>query len=456
MFVLGSFALFAQDPLQTKQDTNVVLQAIIPLATDTLPTQPVMGKDSAATLNHVTPTQLSIPESIPLPQATYTAQTAMMPQRDTSFNFVTVEAKTYAQFLGQFWDELVVTGEKALSNNIDYYYLRLRLGVAYFQLQKFRLAEKQFNKAMQLNSEDPFLKEYLYFTYLKNAHYEQALKLSIGFDSTLKAKTVGNDLPIHLIYSEAGAKVSNDHLIFENASYVQVGIGHRLSKYLNITHAFTNYNQQAFYGKVNQKQYYLGLKIPFKKTWLLSPSYHYVTFDLDGPANVYPPFKKPALVTKTGGVYALNLQKTFTYFDLSAGYAYSTLNDSIQQQENVQVNVYPWANHKFSIGANMTVQQRNGINNNTYGYNFNTTYAPHWKFKISASYFMGDLKNNTEDNGFVVNNSYYVTTHRLMLTPQVAISKKIDAYLIYQYENKALSNYSFQYHNFFVGLKYKF
>ncbi|MEY3452181.1 MAG: hypothetical protein RL711_2009 [Bacteroidota bacterium] len=133
MFVLGSFALFAQDSLQTKQDTNVVLQAIIPLATDTLPTQPVMGKDSAATLNHVTPTQLSIPESIPLQQATYTTQTAMMPQKDTSFNFVTVEAKTYAQFLGQFWDELVVTGEKALSNNIDYYYLRLRLGVAYFQ-----------------------------------------------------------------------------------------------------------------------------------------------------------------------------------------------------------------------------------------------------------------------------------------------------------------------------------
>ncbi|MEY3413060.1 MAG: hypothetical protein RIQ70_1750, partial [Bacteroidota bacterium] len=32
MFVLGSFALFAQDSLQTKQDNNVVLQAIIPLA----------------------------------------------------------------------------------------------------------------------------------------------------------------------------------------------------------------------------------------------------------------------------------------------------------------------------------------------------------------------------------------------------------------------------------------
>jgi hypothetical protein len=157
-----------------------------------------------------------------------------------------------------------------------------------------------------------------------------------------------------------------------------------------------------------------------------------------------------------GIVAAINLQKTFTYFDIAAGYAYATLNDSIQQQENIQVNIYPWANNKFSIGANVTIQQRNGINKNTFGYNFNTTYAPHWKFKISASYFMGDLKNNTEDNGFVVNNSYYVTTNRITLTPQIAITKKIDAYMMYQYENKALYNYTLQYNNFFVGLKYKF
>lgn len=456
MFVLGSFALFAQDSLQTKQDTNVVLQAIIPLATDTLPTQPVMGKDSAATLNHVTPTQLSIPESIPLPQATYTAQTAMMPQRDTSFNFVTVEAKTYAQFLGQFWDELVVTGEKALNKHIDYYYLRLRLGVAYFQLQKFRLAEKQFNKAMQLNSEDPFLKEYLYFTYLKNAHYEQALKLSIGFDSTLKAKTVGNDLPIHLIYSEAGAKVSNDHLIFENASYVQAGIGHRLSKYLNLTHAFTQYDQKGFYGKVNQKQYYLGLKIPFKKTWLFSPSYHYVTYDLDTSRKPMPGKQNAVIKTSRGAVYALNLKKSFTYFDISAGYSYSNLNDSIQNQETVNINLYPFANNKFSIGATGIMQQRNALTTNSLGYNFNATYTPNWRFKLDVAYYTGDLRYNNEDNGFLVNNSYYITTNRLTLTPQIALSKKIDAYMIYQYENKALTTYTFQYNNFFLGLKYKF
>ena len=269
MLVIGSKMLFAQDSLQVVKDTNVVLKTITPLPLDTMTAvKPVSGKDSTAILPVVPEVQLAIPENVPLPLETYPAQNYAIHNTDTTLNFLTVEAKTYAQFLGQFWDELVVTGEKALNKHIDYYYLRLRLGVAYFQLNKFRQAEKQFNKAMKFNNEDPFLKEYLYFTYLKNGHYEQALKLSIGFDSTLKAKTVGNDSPIHLIYSEAGGKVSNDHNIFENASYVQAGIGHRLSKYLNITHAFTNYNQQAFYGKVNQKQYFIGIKIPFKKTLL--------------------------------------------------------------------------------------------------------------------------------------------------------------------------------------------
>jgi hypothetical protein len=456
MFVLGAFALFAQDSLQIAKDTNVVSQAIIPISTDTIATKPVMGTDSTAILNNIPTPPLTIPEIAPLKQQSYQVPTVNPQDADTTLNFVNVETITYAQFLGQFWDELVVTGEKALNKHIDYYYLRLRLGVAYFQLQKFRAAEQQFNKAMQFNSEDPFLKEYLYFTYLKNAHYEQALKLSASFDNTLKTRTVGTDMPISLLYAESGGKISNNDQIFSNAFYLQAGIGHRLTKYLNITHAYTNYNQQAFYGKVTQKQYYLGAKIPIKKTWLINPAFHLVTFDVASPPSTKFPYYKTPTKTVNGIVAAINLQKTFTYFDIAAGYAYATLNDSIQQQENIQMNIYPWANNKFSIGANVTIQQRNGINKNTFGYNFNTTYAPHWKFKISASYFMGDLKNNTEDNGFVVNNSYYVTTNRITLTPQIAITKKIDAYMMYQYENKALYNYTLQYNNFFVGLKYKF
>jgi len=457
MLVIGSKVLFAQDSLQVVKDTLVVLKAITTLPSDTMTAaKPVSGKDSTAILPVVPEVQLTIPEKVPLPLEIYPAQTYPIQNTDTTLNFLTVEAKTYAQFLGQFWDELVVTGEKALNKRIDYYYLRLRLGVAYFQLNKFRQAEKQFNKAMKFNNEDPFLKEYLYFTYLKNGHYEQALKLSVDFDSTLKAKTVGNDSPIHLIYSEGGAKISNDHLIFENASYVQAGIGHRLSKYMNLTHAFTQYDQKSIFGLVNQKQYYLGLKIPFKKTWLFSPSYHYVTYDLDTSRKPMPGKQNAVIKTSRGAVYALNLKKSFTYFDISAGHSYSNLNDSIQNQETVNINVYPFANNKFSIGATGIMQQRNALTTNSLGYNFNATYTPNWRFKLDVAYYTGDLRYHNEDNGFVVNNSYYITTNRLTVTPQIALTKKIDAYLIYQFENKALTTYTFQYNNFFLGLKYKF
>jgi hypothetical protein len=169
------------------------------------------------------------------------------------------------------------------------------------------------------------------------------------------------------------------------------------------------------------------------------------------------PGKQNAVIkTSRGAVYALNLKKSFTYFDISAGYSYSNLNDSIQNQETVNINLYPFANNKFSIGATGIMQQRNALTTNSLGYNFNATYTPNWRFKLDVAYYTGDLRYNNEDNGFVVNNSYYITTNRLTLTPQIALSKKIDAYMIYQYENKALTTYTFQYNNFFLGLKYKF
>lgn len=373
-----------------------------------------------------------------------------------STDFKTVDSTTYAQYSGQFWDELVQTGENALAQNIDYFYLRVRLGAAYFQLKKYREAEVHFNKAYQFNNDDAFLNEYLYFTYIKNEHFDHAQKLSASFDSTLKARTVGKDLPISLIYTESGGKISNDATLYNNAFYFQFGLGHRLSKYLNFTHAYTNYSQNAFYGSVVQHQYYLGLRIPVKKSLTISPSLHYVTFNLDKSTATNASLKSNTQSTTTGMVGSLSLKKSFNNVDFTASYAYSNLNDSVQNQQTINATLYPFANNKLSISGNYFLQQRSNQSNIFTAFSLGLTYTPSSKFKISASYYSGNLKTNTEENGFVVNNSYFVTTSRFILMPQIAIHPKLDIYTMYQLENKALYTSKFQYNNIFLGLKFKF
>jgi hypothetical protein len=81
-------------------------------------------------------------------------------------DFETVDRLTYSFYLEQQWDSVIVVGKQALHDNIDYYYLRVRLGVAYFEKQEYFPATTHLRKAREFNSADPFVTGYLYRAYV--------------------------------------------------------------------------------------------------------------------------------------------------------------------------------------------------------------------------------------------------------------------------------------------------
>ena len=161
-------------------------------------------------------------------------------------------------------------------------------------------------------------------------------------------------------------------------------------------------------------------------------------------------------LSKKGFVSSLNIKKTFTYFDINMNYAYSTLNDSTQNQESINLIIYPFSNRKFNVGFTSIFQQRNENKIYGNGYIISSSYRHNSKLKLDAALYWGNLRNYNEENGYVINNSFYTTTSKLSIIPQIEISKKIDLYIVYQFENKALYNYSLHFNNIFLGLKYKF
>ncbi|MGE4587296.1 MAG: hypothetical protein AB7D05_08145, partial [Mangrovibacterium sp.] len=60
----------------------------------------------------------------------------------------TSDAITYRQYLNSSWDSLVITGNRYLNNGIDYYYLRLRMGIAYSQNLNYAMAIRHVSKAL--------------------------------------------------------------------------------------------------------------------------------------------------------------------------------------------------------------------------------------------------------------------------------------------------------------------
>lgn len=93
-------------------------------------------------------------------------------------NFRTVDTLTYQQYLDGEWDALVKTGKAAIQQDVDYYYLRMRMGWAFFSQQKYRLAIKHYEKALEFNSTDPVALELLIKSYVFSGRKNDAIKLS--------------------------------------------------------------------------------------------------------------------------------------------------------------------------------------------------------------------------------------------------------------------------------------
>ena len=80
--------------------------------------------------------------------------------------FKHIDSTSYSQFISHDWQALKKTTRLAFHNKIDYYYLRMRAGIAFYETGNYRIAEKNFLKALEFNNLDTLAYEYLYYSLL--------------------------------------------------------------------------------------------------------------------------------------------------------------------------------------------------------------------------------------------------------------------------------------------------
>ena len=76
-------------------------------------------------------------------------------------DFKTIDSLSYYLYSNAKWQEL---SEINTTKDIDYHYLNLRIGIAFFQLKKYHRAEKYLLKAYQQNQSSNVTAYYLYYT----------------------------------------------------------------------------------------------------------------------------------------------------------------------------------------------------------------------------------------------------------------------------------------------------
>lgn len=374
-------------------------------------------------------------------------------QRQTSFD---VEARSFEYYTQSKWDQLISFSNKALADGYDYFYLRYRLGVAYYYKGRYRLAAAHFKKALYLNSDDADTQVYLYYSLLFSGRIDEARAFAAHSpNGAVNIPNVKQISPVNFVYAEGGAKIANNRA-YGPAGYFQVNLSHTVRNNFGLLHAASAYNQAESRGVISQKQYFIQASVPLGKGWTFSPSLHSVNLTFSSP-NAAGVFRYSDLVA-SGMV-----SKSTPYADFSGGGGYSTVLARPQYLQFVTVALYPRGKPDFSFGITLYTHQNNTQDAIVNAWSLPSYFAmspylyftPVPRLLVGLNYFNNSNYNITEMNGYLVNNSIDLTLARYGGTIAYAISPRWDLTALYSYEEKQATTTQYSYSIFSFALKFK-
>jgi len=383
----------------------------------------------------------------------------------SSVDFKTVDSLTYKFYETQNWDSLIYIGSDAFKNNIDYFYLRMRMGIAYYEKQKFRKAVFHFKKAVSFNSTDDLAMEYLYYSYLFSGMKAEANALTKKFSEKLKEKlkldkfkvideinfeggpTLGNNV----IDTSKGRKGNaNNYLLKEDeltnsVTYFSLGLRHPISKNISLFHSASSIdiakiqNIQVYNGLVAndyhiyQRQYYINANFYLGNEFSFKPAFHYINVNYDKlvysfDANKKLFLKQESFISNDFAASA-TISKNTAAFSLSLNGVYAQLNNGKQKQANISVTIFPKNNQNFYINSSVTVRKDDSVR---------TVFEALVGGKVAKNLWIdgfitfGLLYNYVEKNAYVVYNINDAIFNRRGISFNYVLNKNIGFSLHYQ------------------------
>ncbi len=385
-----------------------------------------------------------------LPTSSLWAQNNLTPEQ--------VDTKTYNLYVLQKWSELITVGKIAIDKGYDYFYLRMRIGTAYYNKKNYNLAQIHFKEALEFNSKNDLAKEYLYYCYLFNGKKEEARKLSRSFSKFLSSKTgTLKASNVDFITTETALKIAdkdyydiNNTTYFNTAFYAQIGLKHSVKNNFSLFHAATYFSQELNTGKVKQSQYYLQGAIPLKNNWLLSPAFHLVRLNFVGATGL-----EEFSGNHNYFVGSFQAKKSIKNIDFSLGTTYSNINNANQFNHFSSITYTPFGNSNLVLGYTGYLHTVESAENYSFSNKTFLYFQPTKLTSIKLSYFKNEDYNIIEDNGFLINNSYDLTDNRFEILADFKISKNASIYTLYQSEKKQhrIDSFNYNYNLFLIGLK---
>lgn len=389
-----------------------------------------------------------------------------------------VDVKTYSLYTAGKWGELTEECEKAISKGVDFFYLRLRAGIAYYNLKNYISAIPHFEKAMKYSPADLLTIEYLYYSYLFSGRESDVLSLVSVMPSTLKKKFDVDEKFIYGVYMEGGytvngdfsdqkkknklspSGVSGEQVVYNNGTYIDFGLMHQLGKNVKVFHSYNNISvsgtkqiftqsdgQKDFDIKIRQNEYYLNVNFRLAGGFDLTTAFHYLNVRYDDYDVDYGSSQTKYTLTKnTSDDFAalLSLSVYTGHFKLALKNSLANLNRATQVQNTAQIIFFPLGNLNLYTVTDATVLSGRNWGDSKFISNGILDQKIGWKvfdnLWMEAGYTFGYIYNYLESDAFIVFNNVDRISNRASLNFIVPVSRHIGLSLRYQYYNQEVTN----------------
>jgi hypothetical protein len=421
-----------------------------------------------------------------------------------------IDSITYNLYQKSDWGTLISEAENAMDNGIDFYFLKMRLGIAYYIIRNYSNAVNIFDKIVSENPKDTIAQEYLYYSYIFLNRESEARVLSEIMPPSVR-KRLNIELPkfINGIYTETGITANKDlssrnknnpagqyniygeQKVFNNSVYYNASLSHLINNRISL---FQSYNfigvnsskvisdsksKRQFSLTAKQNEYYLNAKFNIGNGFELQGAIHYINLEyqdvlykIDSSNITYPPFYEPVKETLNDYVLLISAGKYTGNFKFNFTNTFSQLNKAQQFQNQLSAYYFPLGNLNLYLISDFVLHTEKLTGESPLT---TAVFQPGLGFKVldflwmEANYTVGKLYNFNEMNAFIVYNSPDKIKNRLGINFILPLSEKVELSIRYQfyiqeqsvsYKNTD-STYGFQIlnnniHKLIGGLKWTF
>lgn len=381
-----------------------------------------------------------------------------------SMDFKQINNESYRLFLAEQWDSVIFIGKIAEKQDVDFYYLRMRVGIAQYNQQKYRQASGHFQRALEFNHADPGALEYLYYSLLFSGQADRAALVRKEFTGELaqqlppeKGKFLDRFGVEYLFCKGLNDELLSDpdplfsgltpgvQYLTQQFSNASLSLSNSIIPGFRLNHAFTyltktnyqHYNDGLYLfhlddQHVYQHQYYLSPSITTRSGFTISPMIHLLSIHAQVPVESRQGFQGGSSSITLGYfdqvdfVSGLEIRYVTGTLDLQLGAWYASLNKKDEVQNRIGLTWYPLGNLKFYAGGYLNTQyeqfKSSGVIRIIPEFHLGTAIAE--KVWIDLNVAMGEMTNYLEQNGSIVLNSFSDVIHKKVgLTISVPITE---------------------------------